>query len=166
MDVFLQHEDDTETLIKLNICRIWSKVHYMSDLTTLDGKELLPGALLGRTQASNWDWPNYKPPRRWWETWKSYVSTYIIPLLPVETPEHQRHRILLSCIREDRTNVELDANGFTVVNGGRQSLLFEGSSSNAPCTRKCDVIQNGGKICAAPGTAGWTESERKGTTRD
>ena len=42
MEEFLKHEDDTGALIKLNICRMRAKVHYIMDMVTLDGNELLP----------------------------------------------------------------------------------------------------------------------------
>ena len=93
MAEFLHHEDDEETLVKLNTCRLFAKVHYVTDMITLDGNELLPGALHGVTRASKWKWPNYKPPEAWWETWSSYVRTYILPTLPLKDPSPSSHQI-------------------------------------------------------------------------
>lgn len=106
MAEFLHHEDDEETLVKLNTCMIFAKVHYVTDMITLDGNKLLPGALHGVNCSSKWKWPNYKPPAAWLETWSSYVRTYILPILPLNEPSPSFHKKFPASLSEYGTIID------------------------------------------------------------
>lgn len=43
MDIRVQQASNNEQVAELNFCRIWSRVHYTSDLTTVDGRKIHPG---------------------------------------------------------------------------------------------------------------------------
>ena len=55
MEVFLEKTEDIVTIIKLKMCKMHAKVHYLTNMLTLDGRELLPGASRGVTRESKWE---------------------------------------------------------------------------------------------------------------
>lgn len=142
MDKFLQNSNDQSTLIKLNTCRIYSKVYYITDMLTLDGRELLPNSLRGQTRRSKWKWPKITPPRSWWETWESYVRSYILPLLPVESHPPSEHQIYPAKINERKTAVIYEENTYVIGKGVHLPPLLPRQLSEhfiLPCDiTKCD----------------------------
>ena len=138
MDVFLDSTKDIITSIKLNICRMHAKTHYITDMLTLDGRELLPGALRGKTRGSNWEWPTYHPPNTWWETLESYVRTYILPLLTI-MERSSGHQIYPAHMNSSRTVALLDGQTYTVGERGHFSLLEE-KSATGPFPLPCDIV--------------------------
>ena len=96
MDIFIQVTDDKLTLRQLNSCRIYLQVLTLADITTLDGKLLLPSIHKGKLhRTSSLRWPRQKVPRTWWTIWSQFLTTYIHPLLqaqplgPWVAPSHQ-----------------------------------------------------------------------------
>ena len=82
MDIFLSNIRDSKTLYMLNACRIFLNVLFISDITSLDGKFLLPNIHLGQNhRTSSLRWPTQQIPRTWWSTWSSNLTTYIAPVL-------------------------------------------------------------------------------------
>ena len=55
MEAVLGRARDTAQMREINTCRTWLKVHYISDVTTVDGKAIHPGYRKGqRMRGSKW----------------------------------------------------------------------------------------------------------------
>ena len=96
MDIFIQVNQDSDALHKLNSCRICLQVITLADITTLDGKSLLPSIHKGKIhRTSSLRWPRQKVPGTWWKLWSQFLTTYIHPLLTAQplgswkAPSHQ-----------------------------------------------------------------------------
>ena len=62
MDVVRREARDAEQMAELNMCRTWLRVHYVSDLTTVDGRNIHPGYVAGRrVHDSEWNWTQWDP---------------------------------------------------------------------------------------------------------
>ena len=119
-----------EDLEVVNRCRIWLRVHHLWDISMVDGRTIHPGYKKGiRVRESNWTWPEWEPPRRWWATWTAVVETFLMKEFPLHKgkgSEHQKHEALID---EARTQVTF---------GGRKWRVH-------PSTRypRLEVIDNG-----------------------
>ena len=143
MEEFLNHEDDTGVLIKLNICRMRAKVHYITDMVTLDGNELLPRALRGETRSSNWCWPDLEPPSSWWHVWESYVRSYILPVLPISVCSPSDHQIFPATISRCKEVVEISGIKYSVNSSRRRPVLMQ-ARSEIQCPLPCDLTGSSG----------------------
>ena len=60
-------------------------MHYVSDSTTVDGRNIHPGYMAGRrVHDSEWNWPQWEPPANSWSTWSTALRSYLGPILPTE----------------------------------------------------------------------------------
>ena len=145
MDVLLPTTVDSLTLFKLNTCRLASKAYYITDLLTVDGAEILPYACEGTTRESHWRWPTYKPPAAWWETWSSYIKTYISPLLPHKGPSTSGHQKYRGRLNRERTHALVDGTQYLLDPRLRSPPLDTRESSPSPFTIPCDLHQSNGR---------------------
>ena len=82
MDIFLQNVQDKTILYKLNACRISLQVLTLADITSLDGRLLLPNISLGTNyRVSSYRWPQQKVPKTWWKVWAQHLTSYVTPQL-------------------------------------------------------------------------------------
>ena len=81
MELFASAKYSRANLLRLNRCRIWMKAVTVSDLTTGDGKRLLPGILEGKRIPTTWneyDWPTQGPlPDADWELWRKAITRLV-----------------------------------------------------------------------------------------
>ena len=71
MDTVLHSNRSVNELKQLNACRLYLQVIFLSDITTIDGKFLLPGVTEGTNDnipKSKLEWPNQNSPDK--KTWK------------------------------------------------------------------------------------------------
>jgi len=82
MDILSPHIPNKNMHYKINACRMALKVIFLSDITTLNGKEILPEVYEGRiSRESTMKWPKQSIPNGWWKLWNTYITSYIVPLL-------------------------------------------------------------------------------------
>jgi len=57
-------------------------MEFLSDITTLNGKEILPEVYEGRlSRVSKLKWPKQSIPNGWWKLWKTYITSFVVPSL-------------------------------------------------------------------------------------
>ena len=56
MSIMNEATSDPETILKLNECRIATKVYYLQDILSIDGTDVLPDAYKGNARRSTWRW--------------------------------------------------------------------------------------------------------------
>jgi hypothetical protein len=78
MDYFITLKYKPKTLQVLNRCRIYLQVLSLSDITSADGKEIIPQVLIGdklSDRKSNLEWPTQqKHPKNNWIIWASALN--------------------------------------------------------------------------------------------
>jgi hypothetical protein len=97
MDLAMQKNFTAQQLKELNSCQIYMQVFWISDISSANGKHLLPSALKGErnsTRCSTLLWPYSDRPMQWsaWMTFIQHVSqgyNLLNPLGPWEQKPHQ-----------------------------------------------------------------------------
>ena len=58
MEAMVDRARDVAQMREINTCRTWLRVHYVSDVTTVDGKKIHQGYAKGQqVRESSWRWP-------------------------------------------------------------------------------------------------------------
>ena len=76
MNKILESNCSANELKQINACRIYRQVNFLSDITAIDGKLLLPGVIEGTTDnipKSRLEWPTQNSPGK--KTWKLWSQT-------------------------------------------------------------------------------------------
>ena len=69
MELIMSATNDVEQLLKLNMCQMMVKAHYLHNILSLDGKAILPPALTCEAQGSSCKWPTSTTNSSWWDLW-------------------------------------------------------------------------------------------------
>ena len=79
MDTILNSYHSINQLKQLNACRLYLQVTFLSDITTIDGKFLLPGVIDGTNEnipTSKLEWPNQNSPdKKTWKLWSQTITS-------------------------------------------------------------------------------------------
>ncbi len=99
MEGFLREPNNKSTIIILNRCRLYLQVLTMSDITSADGRYILPGIKEGHRhndRKSTLNWPQQaRPPVRDWKVWSRALGFFetrgqlTTPLGEWTNPSHQ-----------------------------------------------------------------------------
>ena len=74
MDMFQHHISNKEELKRINTCRQYVHVIYLSDITTANGNHIDPEYFHNKKHESSLHWPNiHHPPNQTWNAWKKAI---------------------------------------------------------------------------------------------
>ena len=99
MDGFAKMKLPTQTMRRLNYCRMYLRVERLSDIATNDGKKIQGRYMSGvmRNPYTNKTWPHQiKPDKNTWKLWRLIVHNTFLHGLMLKKP-------LLRWIQEDRS---------------------------------------------------------------
>ena len=142
MEIARAEARDDEQIAEINLCRLWLKVHYLSDVATLDGVKIHPGYKKGsRVRDSKWNWPRWRPPKASWKVWCTALRSYIDNKLP-RPRVHEGHQKEHAWTDAKNRGVSTEDGDFVIVQRGRRKALIEGNSESHKYI-PCDVYDHG-----------------------
>ena len=152
---------DQGQLSVINTCRTWLRVHYLSDLATINGRKIHPAYMQGkRAHASKWSWPRWVPPESSWYVWKSSLRSYIAQTFPLKH-RPMGHQIPTSWIDKNQTSVEHEGDTYRIETRKRHRSRLTPQQIDQSRTDPCDVHEDGGELFLIPGQQLATIEEHK-----
>ena len=81
-----------------------------------------------------------KPPRQWWEIWRSFISSEITPRLPFKQRPPSDHQLFLGLLNVERTHFLYRGEPHKINTRLRAAPFVDKQTSESPFTVPCDVI--------------------------